>query len=68
MDPNKIWKNKCKNEEFNFDNNYVWKNINNWEKTILNDYFPDLGKKDKVEVKNDKNAKIGNSKMKGKKK
>ena len=71
LDPNKIWKNKCKNEDFAFDNNYVGKNIDNWEKTILNDYFPDLGKKDKVDVKNDKNdknAKAGNAKAKGKKK
>ena len=68
LDPKKIWKNKVKNEESEFDNNYVGKTITDWEKTILNDYFPNIGKKEQ-EVKNiDKNPKGGNPKAKGKKK
>ena len=56
------------NNSSEFDNNYVGKTITDWEKTILNDYFPNIGKKDQ-EVKNiDKNPKGGNPKTKGKKK
>ena len=45
LDRNKIWENKVKNENFNFDKNYVEKNIIDWEKNIFNDFDPNYSKK-----------------------
>ena len=45
LDRNKLWENKVKNENLNFDKNYVEKNILIWEKNILNDFDPNYSKK-----------------------
>jgi hypothetical protein len=45
LDRNKLWENKIKNENLNFDKNYVEKNILIWEKNILNDFDPNYSKK-----------------------
>ena len=45
LDRNKLWDNKCKKEDFDFDKNYVEKIILNWEKNILNDFDPNYSKK-----------------------
>ena len=45
LDRNKLWENKVKNENFNFDKKYVEKNIIDWEKNILNDFDHNFSKK-----------------------
>ena len=45
LDRNKLWENKIKKENFDFDKNYVEKIILNWEKNILNDFDPNYSKK-----------------------
>ena len=45
LDRNKLWDNKIKNENYNFDKIYVEKNIVDWEKNILNDFDPSYSKK-----------------------
>ena len=45
LDRNKLWENKVKNENFDFDKKYVEKNIFDWEKNILNDFDPNYSKK-----------------------
>ena len=45
LDRNKLWENKMKNENYNFDKIYVEKNIIDWEKNILNDFDPNYSKK-----------------------
>ena len=45
LDKNKLWDNKVKNENLDFDKNYVEKYIINWEKNILNDFDPNYSKK-----------------------
>ena len=45
LDRNKLWENKVKNENLNFDKKYVEKNIIDWEKNILNDFDPNYAKK-----------------------
>ena len=45
LDRNKLWENKVKNENLNFDKKYVEKNIIDWEKNILNDFDPNYSKK-----------------------
>ena len=45
LDRNKLWNNKIKNENLNFDKNYVEKNIALWEKNILNDFDTNYSKK-----------------------
>ena len=45
LDRNKLWDNKVKNENLDFDKKYVEKYISNWEKNILNDFDPNYSKK-----------------------
>ena len=45
LDRNKLWENKVKNENLNFDKKYVEKSIIDWEKNILNDFDPNYSKK-----------------------
>ena len=45
LDRNKIWENKLKKENLDYDRNYVEKIIVNWEKNILNDFDPNYSKK-----------------------
>ena len=45
LDRNKLWENKVKKEEFEYDTNYVEKHIKDWEKNILNDFDPNYSKK-----------------------
>jgi hypothetical protein len=64
-----LWKNKLKSEEIKDQINYVGKTITDWEKNILLDYFPDLNKKNKEEIKDDKKKpNVKDTKGKGKKK
>jgi hypothetical protein len=69
LDKKKLWKNKLKSEEIKDQINYVGKTITDWEKNILLDYFPDLNKKNKEEIKDDKKKpNVKDTKGKGKKK
>ena len=45
LDRNKLWENKVKYENYDFDKKYVEKNIFDWEKNILNDFDPNYSKK-----------------------
>jgi hypothetical protein len=45
LDRNRLWENKVKNENLNFDKKYVEKSIIDWEKNILNDFDPNYSKK-----------------------
>ena len=73
LDRKKLWENKLKQEELDFDKNYVEKNILKWEKNILNDFDPNYSKKknETVEPENFRKApprfQKGNVKGKGKK-
>jgi hypothetical protein len=46
LNPDKIWKNKVRKEELDFDNQYV-KTIGNWDNTVLKEYLPVVSEKDK---------------------
>ena len=48
LDRNKLWENKVKMENLEFDKKYVEKNILNWENNILNDFDPNYSKKKNV--------------------
>jgi hypothetical protein len=56
LDKNKIWENRVKNENLDFDKKYVEKYIINWEKNILNDFDPSYSKK-KEEIQEVENFK-----------
>ena len=56
LDKNKIWENRVKNENLDFDKKYVEKYIINWEKNILNDFDPNYSKK-KEEIQEVENFK-----------
>lgn len=43
LDPNKIWTNKVKKEEFEADYNYV-KTLTNWDNTVLKEHMPNTEK------------------------
>ena len=45
LDRNKLWENKIKKEELDYDKDYVEKHILDWEKNILNDFDPNYSKK-----------------------
>jgi len=49
LDRNKLWENKVKKENLDFDKKYVEKNIYDWEKNILNDFDPNYSKKKEVQ-------------------
>ena len=67
LNRNKIWENKLKKENLDFDRNYVEKNIVNWEKNILNDFDPNYSKK-KIEPEVENFKKIPQREKKGQKK
>ena len=50
LDKNKLWENKLKKENFDFDKKYVEKLIYDWEKNILNDFDPNYLKKKNLVV------------------
>ena len=65
LDKNKLWENKVKKENFDFDKQYVEKNILNWEKNILNDFDPNYSKKKNEVVEPENFRKIPSRMQKG---
>lgn len=55
LDRNKLWENKIKKENLDFDKHYVEKMIFNWEKNIFHDFDPNYSKK-KNEVVEQENS------------
>ena len=55
LDRNKLWDNKTKNENLEFEKKYVEKYISNWEKNILNGFVPNYSKK-KNEIQEEKES------------
>ena len=53
LDQKKLWENKLKKEEFDFDKKYVEKTIYDWEKNILHDFDPNYSKKKNEIVEQD---------------
>ena len=62
LDRNRLWENKVKNEDLNFDKKYVEKHIIDWEKNILNDFDPNYSKKKSEIEENQKKNPTRNAK------
>ncbi len=65
LDKNKLWENKLKKENIDFDKNYVEKIIYDWEKNILNDFDPNYSKKKNVVIEQENFRKAPNRAQRG---
>ena len=68
LDRNKLWENKIKKEELDYDKDYVEKHILDWEKNILNDFDPNYSKKKNEVVEPENFRKVPTRMQRGKRK